>query len=66
MSNPDKTVVDVLDKPFPDYLTRYQRKPKEIKGLDQSRIDEILDRLDRIEQGVRSLTGLQLINGIWQ
>jgi hypothetical protein len=65
MSNPDKTV-NVLETPFSDYLTRYQKKPKEIEGIDQSKIDDILERLDRIEKGIKSLTGLQLIKGVWR
>jgi len=64
MSNPDK-MSNPLDRPFSDFLTRFQKVP-EIESLNEDKINDIIERLDRIEDRIKQFSGLQLINGVWR
>lgn len=54
---------DFLGERLPLYL----RVPAPIpKAEIKKNLDDIAKRLDRIEKGLKELTGPQLINGIWR
>ena len=35
-------------------------------GITKEDLEDIIKRLDRIEKGIKELTGIQLINRIWR
>ena len=51
----------------PQYLTSLFEKIESNNMIPKKdKMDEIIERLDSIEKGIKGLTGPQLINGIWR